>query len=50
MDEDLDLEALAEYLHLDPAQVSRLVERGNLPGRRVSGQWRFSRPEVTFWL
>jgi PTS system nitrogen regulatory IIA component len=49
-DEDLDLEALAEYLHLDPAQVSRLVERGNLPGRRVSGQWRFSRPEVTFWL
>jgi nitrogen PTS system EIIA component len=50
MDEDFDLEALAEYLHLDPALVARLVERGNLPGRRVSGQWRFSRPEVTFWL
>ena len=50
MEEDFDLEALAEYLHLDPALVARLVERGNLPGRRVSGQWRFSRPEITFWL
>jgi nitrogen PTS system EIIA component len=50
MEEDFDLEGLAAYLHLDPALVARLVERGNLPGRRVSGQWRFSRPEITFWL
>jgi len=50
IEEDFDLEGLADYLHLDPALVARLVERGKLPGRRVSGQWRFSRPEVTFWL
>ena len=47
---DFDLRSLAEYLHLDPALVSRLVERGKLPGRRVGGQWRFSRDEIHHWL
>jgi PTS system nitrogen regulatory IIA component len=50
VDEDFDLQSLADYLHLDPALVSKLVERGKLPGRRVGGQWRFSRHEITFWL
>jgi PTS system nitrogen regulatory IIA component len=49
-DEDFDLESLAEYLHLRAAQLARLAERGQLPGRRVAGHWRFSRPEITFWL
>jgi PTS system nitrogen regulatory IIA component len=49
-DGDFDLAALAAYLHMMPAQVSRLVERGNLPGRRVAGEWRFSRPEISQWL
>ncbi|HYO24415.1 MAG TPA: PTS sugar transporter subunit IIA [Lacipirellulaceae bacterium] len=49
-DDDFDLAALAAYLHMMPAQVSRLVERGHLPGRRVGGAWRFSRPEVSQWL
>src|SRR5579872_7111511 len=47
---DFDLESLAEYLHLGAAQLARLAERGQLPGRKVAGQWRFSRPEITFWL
>lgn len=49
-DEDFSLETLAGYLHLDPAQVNRLVERGKLPGRRVGGIWRFSRAEIHHWL
>jgi PTS system nitrogen regulatory IIA component len=49
-DEDFDLESLAEYLHLGAALLARLADRGQLPGRRVAGQWRFSRPEITFWL
>jgi PTS system nitrogen regulatory IIA component len=49
-DDDFDIAALAAYLHMMPAQVSRLVERGQLPGRRVGGVWRFSRPEVSQWL
>jgi PTS system nitrogen regulatory IIA component len=49
-DEDFDLETLAAYLHLDPAQISRLAERGKLPGRKVAGQWRFASAEVHHWL
>src|SRR6185436_4374292 len=49
-DDDFDLAALAAYLHMMPAQVSRLAERGNLPGRRIGGAWRFSRPEISQWL
>jgi nitrogen PTS system EIIA component len=49
-DEDFDLESLAGYLHLEAAQLIKLAERGKLPGRKVSGQWRFSRPEINLWL
>lgn len=47
---DFDLDQLAAYLHIGPAQVQRLVERGKLPGRRVGGQWRFSPGEIHHWL
>jgi PTS system nitrogen regulatory IIA component len=49
-EEDFGIESLAAYLHLDPAQVLRLADRGKLPGRKVSGQWRFSQAEVHHWL
>lgn len=48
--QDLDVRELAVYLHLTPAQVNRLADRGKLPGRRISGQWRFSQAEVHDWL
>jgi PTS system nitrogen regulatory IIA component len=49
-EDDFDLPAVAEYLHLAAAQVQKLVERGQLPGRRVGGQWRFARAEINQWL
>lgn len=48
--DDFDVAELAAYLHMMPAQISRLAERGKLPARRVGGNWRFSRPEVVQWL
>ena len=48
--QDFDLAALAHYLHLTPQQVERLVSREELPGRKVGGEWRFSRAEVHHWL
>jgi PTS system nitrogen regulatory IIA component len=48
--EDLDVPRLAEYLHLTPDQVTKMAERGRLPGRRVGGQWRFSEAEIHHWL
>jgi PTS system nitrogen regulatory IIA component len=48
--EDFDIESLADYLHLAPQQVARLADRAKLPGRKVAGQWRFSRAEIHHWL
>jgi PTS system nitrogen regulatory IIA component len=47
---DFDISGLAAYLHLLPQQVQRLAERGKVPGRKVGGQWRFSRAEIHHWL
>lgn len=49
-DEDFDVEDLAAFLHAEPAEVIKHVERGKLPGRKVGGQWRFSRAEINLWL
>lgn len=48
--EDFTVESLARYLHLTPQQVARLADRGRIPGRKVSNQWRFSREEIHHWL
>lgn len=47
---DFTVESLAKYLHLAPQQVARLADRDELPGRKVAGQWRFSRAEIHHWL
>ncbi|MCC6491636.1 MAG: PTS sugar transporter subunit IIA [Pirellulales bacterium] len=49
-EETFDIASLAPYLHMMPAQVARLAERGKLPGRRVAGQWRFNQAEINQWL
>jgi nitrogen PTS system EIIA component len=47
---DFDVESLARYLHIGPAQVTKLAERGTVPGRKIGGQWRFSKGEIHHWL
>ena len=47
---DFDIHTLARYLHLAPQQVAKLADRGKLPGRKVGGQWRFSKADVHHWL
>jgi excisionase family DNA binding protein len=46
----LSLTDLAEWLQVDEAAVAELAEAGELPGRRVGGEWRFSRAAVLDWL
>ncbi len=48
--EAMNLEELAAYLHLHLAQVRKLVDRGDIPGRKVGGEWRFSPTEVHDWI
>lgn len=47
---DFDIDSLATYLHVTPAQVRRMADRGRLPGRRIGGEWRFSVAEIHHWL
>jgi nitrogen PTS system EIIA component len=48
--DEFDLASLAEYLHVTLAHASKLAERGRIPGRKVTGQWRFSRSEINRWI
>ena len=48
--ETMDLDQLAVYLRRDVREVSKLANRGHLPGRRVAGEWRFVRVEINHWL
>ncbi|MCU0871123.1 MAG: PTS sugar transporter subunit IIA [Pirellulaceae bacterium] len=47
---DFDVDSLAAYLHLSPQQVARMADRGKLPGRKISGHWRFAEAEIHHWL
>jgi PTS system nitrogen regulatory IIA component len=46
----MDLEQLAAYLQRDLREVSKLANRGYLPGHKVGGQWRFARAEINHWI
>lgn len=48
--EVLTLDELAGFLEVDAAAVQELAERGELPGRKIAGEWRFSRRAVLAWL
>lgn len=46
----MSLEQLATYLQRDVREVSKLANRGHLPGHKVGGQWRFARAEINQWI
>src|SRR5882724_4704299 len=48
--EVMDLEQLAVYLQRDAREVSKMANRGWLPGQKVSGNWRFHRAEINQWI
>jgi len=48
--EVLTPEQLAELLQVDVATVLELASKGELPGRRLENEWRFSRSAVLAWL
>lgn len=48
-DEILTPEDVARRLKLAPADVIRAAERGEVPGFRIAGQWRFSSDQLDRW-
>jgi excisionase family DNA binding protein len=48
--EVLTLEQAAELLQVAPEVAAELASAGELPGRRIGDEWRFSRQAVLAWL
>jgi excisionase family DNA binding protein len=46
----LTVAELASWLGVDEQAVSALAEQGDLPGRKLAGEWRFAREAVLDWL
>lgn len=46
----LTAEEAAAYLRLSETTVYRLLDRGELPGRKVGGQWRILRSALEAYL
>ena len=46
----LTAEQAAELLQVDAADLLALADAGEVPGRRIGEQWRFSRPALLAWL
>ena len=46
----LNLEEAAKYLKVAAVTLGRQVRAGEVPGRKVGNQWRFSREALGKWL
>lgn len=49
-DEILTLKEVAEYLKLAEKTTYRLAQKGQLPGFKVGGSWRFKREDIENWI
>lgn len=41
---------VAAFLNVDEKTVYRLSQRGELPGFKVAGAWRFQRVDIQAWI
>lgn len=46
----MTVQDVAEYLNVDPKTVYRMVNRGDLPGFKVGGIWRFQQDDIDAWI
>ena len=49
-DDILTIPDVANLLRVADKTVYSLVQRGDLPGFKVGGQWRFSRAAINSWI
>jgi PTS system nitrogen regulatory IIA component len=46
----MDLGQLASLLGRDARELGKLANRGQVPGRKIGGEWRFATAEIHHWL
>jgi excisionase family DNA binding protein len=49
MVEIMTVRELSEYLHCHPSTVYRMLSKGELPGFKVGGDWRFRLGDIEAW-
>ena len=49
-DEVLTLKEVAALLKIAERTAYMMVQRGDLPGFKVGGQWRFKRKDIDAWM
>lgn len=49
-DQAMTVHDVADYLNVDEKTVYRLAKRGDLPGFKVAGAWRFKRSDLDSWI
>ena len=50
MEPAMTVRDVAAFLNVDEKTIYRLAQRGDLPGFKVSGSWRFQRPDLEAWI
>jgi excisionase family DNA binding protein len=50
MDAVLTLDELAEYLHVHPTTLYRLLKNHAIPAFRVGSEWRFNQESIDRWM
>lgn len=48
--ETLTVKEVAAWLRVDPQQVYRMAQKGEVPAFKVRGAWRFSRRLLEEWI
>ncbi len=48
--EVLNVEEAAEFLGFAPYTIREKAREGQIPGRKIGGEWRFSRRRLLEWL
>ncbi len=48
--EVLNVEEAAEFLGFAPYTIREKAREGQIPGRKIGGEWRFSRRQLLGWL
>ena len=41
---------VAAFLNVDEKTIYRLTQKGDLPGFKVLGSWRFQKPDIESWI
>lgn len=49
-DEIMTVKELATYLKLAESTVYKLAQEGEIPGRKIGGNWRFSLEQINKWM